>query len=174
MAWTVGRRIGVRFPSMPPLFCFNFLLKLFCNYSTYSVEFLILFTGICSFVATAKVEFNIFRVFWSLYLRELHGRIPATIVRMDSQRYPRMLLHGHIHGNRPRGRPKKMVGQHNRKLWSTMSASSWCWQSHPWQSPLENHDLQSRKWSCQSALIRQRRQGIKWQKGWSSNSSKII
>ena len=107
MAWTVGRRIGVRFPSMPPLFCFNFLLKLFCNYSTYSVEFLILFTGICSFVATAKVEFNIFRVFWSLYLRELHGRIPATIVRMDSQRYPRMLLHGHIHGNRPSGRPKK-------------------------------------------------------------------
>jgi len=28
-------------------------------------------------------------------------------VRMDSQRYPHVLLHGHIHGNRPRGRPNK-------------------------------------------------------------------
>ena len=29
------------------------------------------------------------------------------VVRMDSQRYPHMLFHGHIHGNRLRGRPKK-------------------------------------------------------------------
>jgi len=56
---------------------------------------------------------------------------------------------------------EEMVGQHNRRLWSTTSASSWCWQSRPWQSPLENLDLQSRKWSCQSALIRQRCQGVK-------------
>jgi len=70
---------------------------------------------------------------------------------------------------REEGQKKEMVGQHNRRLWSAMSASSWCWQSRPWQSPLENHDLQSRKWSCQSALIRQRRQSIKW-----SKSSNII
>ena len=29
------------------------------------------------------------------------------VVRMDNRRYPHILLHGHIQGNRLRGRPKK-------------------------------------------------------------------
>ena len=70
------------------------------------------------------------------------------VVRMDSQRYPHKLLHGHIHGNRPRGRPKKRWLDNVTEDCEALRLPLPDADSLAHDSPLENHDLQSRKWSC--------------------------